>query len=48
MDPDVLVAELDIHTDTLMNVLWEEIEQYIEENYNDDEEDEDSSADYGY
>jgi hypothetical protein len=44
MDPDVLVAELDINTDTLMNVLWEEIEQHIEDNYNDDQENDDDEG----
>ena len=41
MDPDDLVCELDIDTDTLMDVLWFKIEQHIEkeyEYYEDDEE----------
>lgn len=41
MDPDDIVAELDIDTDTLMDRLWKELEQHIEENYNDEEEGED-------
>jgi hypothetical protein len=40
MDPDVLVAELDLSTDALVDVLWEWVEQYIEEKYDGDQEDE--------
>lgn len=45
MDPDVLVSELDVSTETLIDVLWETVENYIEENYDGDEEE--SSDDEG-
>lgn len=35
MDPDVLIAELDIDTDILMDVLWFKIEEKIQEEYED-------------
>lgn len=38
MDPDMLVAELNASTDELMDVLWEHVEHYIEENYDGNEE----------
>jgi hypothetical protein len=44
MDPDDLICELDIDTDTLMDVLWLQIETHIAkeyEAYEDDEESED-------
>jgi len=43
MDPDMLVAELDVNTDTLIDVLWEQVEIYIEENYDDNEENDDEA-----
>ncbi len=38
MDPDVLIAELDIDTDILMDVLWFKIEEKIQEDYDEYEE----------
>jgi hypothetical protein len=43
MDPDILVAELNVDSDTLIDVLWEQVENYIEENYDDNQEQEDSN-----
>ena len=39
MDPDDIICELAIDTDTLMDRLWEEIEEYIARAYDDEEED---------
>lgn len=33
LDPDDIVSELNIETDNLIDRLWEEIEDYIELNY---------------
>lgn len=41
MDPDMLVAELNVDIDALIDVLWEHVEHYIEENYDGDEEEND-------
>jgi hypothetical protein len=40
MDPDVLVSELDMDTDTLMDVLWFKIESKIQEDYEDEQNEE--------
>jgi len=37
MDPDDIVCELGIDTDTLMEALWLNIEQYISQEYTDDD-----------
>lgn len=45
MDPDDLVSELGIDTDTLIDALWFQIEQHIAKEYdNGDEEDEDEDS----
>ena len=33
MDPDELVCELGIDTDTLMDAIWFKVEEYIEKEY---------------
>jgi hypothetical protein len=45
MDPDVLVAELDVDTEKLIDALWHEIETKIKEDYEDGNEEEDQSCD---
>lgn len=39
MDPDELVCELGIDTDTLMDAIWFKIEEYIEKEYEYDQKD---------
>ena len=39
MDPDVIVAELQLDTDEIIDKFWETVELYIEENYDGSEED---------
>jgi len=49
MDPDDIVCELDIDTDTLCDALWFKIEEYIETKYEEDlYEDEESEDDDEY
>jgi hypothetical protein len=38
MDPDDIVCELGIDTDTLMDALWFKIEEYIQQEYDNDNE----------
>lgn len=41
MDPDDLICELAIDTDTLMDALWLQIERHIEQEYTNDEDERD-------
>jgi len=34
MDPDDIIYELGVDTDTLMDALWFKIEEYIQQEYN--------------
>lgn len=48
MDPDDLVCELGIDTDTLIDALWFQIEQHIEKEYEYGEDEDCDEEDLGY